>query len=45
MLQNNMKLINTLTSHFNCGAIVGNLVSVLLIVIILVIKPAGAIMV
>ena len=43
--QNFMKLLNTLTSHFNRGANVGNLVSVVLIVIILLIKPSEAMMV
>lgn len=45
MLQNNMKSFNTFTSQFIRDAIVGNLVSVLIIVIILVLKPAGAMMV
>jgi hypothetical protein len=40
-----MKLLNTLTSQFNRGANVGNLVSVVLIVIILLIKPSEAMMV
>jgi hypothetical protein len=40
-----MQPFNTLTSQFIRDAIVGNLVSVLIIVIILVLKPAGAMMV
>ena len=45
ILQNIMKSFTTLTSQFICDAIVRSLVSVLLIVIILVLKPAGAMMV
>jgi len=40
-----MKLFNTIRKQFVRDAIVGNLVSVLLVVIILVLKPAGATMV
>jgi hypothetical protein len=45
VIQNIMKHLNTLASYFNRAANVGNLVSVLVIVIILVLKPAGAMMV
>ena len=40
-----MKLFNTITSPLNRGANVRNLVSVLIIVIIILLKPAGAILV
>jgi len=36
---------DTMTKHFSRAANVGNVISVLLVVIILVIKPAGATMV
>lgn len=45
VIQNKMELFNTITNPFIHGAIVRNVVSVLLVVIILVIKPAGATMV
>jgi hypothetical protein len=43
--QNIMKLFNGIANHFIRHANVRNLVSVLIIVIILLVKPAGAIMV
>ena len=45
VLQNIMKPLNTKASQFICDAIVGNPAYVLIIVIILVLKPAGAMMV
>lgn len=43
--QNIMELFNTILNQFDRGANVGNLISVLIIVIILLLKPEGAIMV
>lgn len=40
-----MTVLHDITNHFNRGANVGNLVLVLLIVVIGLIKPAGASMV
>jgi len=40
-----MKLFSSISKHFIRYANVGNLVNVLIIVIIILIKPAGAIMV
>lgn len=43
--QNIMTTINTMTNLFNRGANVGNLVLVLLIVVVGITKPLGAVMV
>ena len=43
--QNIMATINDMTNRFDRGANVGNLVLVLLIVVTVIIKPAGACMV
>jgi hypothetical protein len=43
--QNNMMQLTNITKQFTHDAIVRNVISVLLIVIILLVKPAGAIMV
>ncbi len=43
--QNIMTVLHDITNHFNRGANVGNPVLVLLIVVIGILKPEGAIMV
>ena len=40
-----MKLFNGMRLHFNCGANVGNLVSRLVVVILSILTPLGAMMV
>jgi hypothetical protein len=43
--QNKMKTFTNVCNYFTSDAIVGNVSSVLLVVILVVIKPAGAIVV
>jgi hypothetical protein len=45
VLQNIMTQFTDITKHFSYDAIVRNVISVLIIVILLILKPAGAIMV
>ena len=40
-----MELLNGMRLHFNCGANVGNLVSKLVVVILGILTPMGAMMV